>query len=90
VIFYDANYPDFAAFMRVHMRGFRLWGVLSSEVSCPSCPLAPVAPAPPPPPVLPADATQADRDVASTADAAAVAAYDRHFQEYSDALEIYR
>uniref|UniRef100_A0ACD5UZ91 Uncharacterized protein n=1 Tax=Avena sativa TaxID=4498 RepID=A0ACD5UZ91_AVESA len=25
------NYPDFAAFMHVHMRGLRLWGVLSGE-----------------------------------------------------------
>ena len=39
VIFDGANYPDFAAFMRVHMRGLRLWGVLSGEVSCPPCPL---------------------------------------------------
>jgi hypothetical protein len=39
VIFDGANYPDFVAFMRVHMRGLRLWGVLSGEVSCPCAPL---------------------------------------------------
>jgi hypothetical protein len=61
VIFYGANYPDFAAFMRVHMRGLRLWGVLSGEVSCPPCPTAPVAPIPPMPPVLGVDATQMTR-----------------------------
>ncbi|KAK1684819.1 hypothetical protein QYE76_045667 [Lolium multiflorum] len=31
VTFDGANYPNFAAFMRVHMRGLRLWGVLSGE-----------------------------------------------------------
>jgi hypothetical protein len=35
VIFDGANYPNFTAFMRVHMRGLRLWGVLSGEVPCP-------------------------------------------------------
>jgi hypothetical protein len=43
VIFDGANHPDFAAFMRVHMRGLCLWGALSSEVSCPPCPTPPVA-----------------------------------------------
>jgi hypothetical protein len=57
VIFDGVNYPDFAAFMRVHMHGLRLWGVLSSEVSCPPCPTAPLAPIPSMPPVLSDDAT---------------------------------
>jgi hypothetical protein len=35
VIFDGANYTDFDAFMRVHMRGLRLCGVLSGEVSYP-------------------------------------------------------
>jgi hypothetical protein len=52
VIFDGANYPDFAAFMRVHMRGLRLWGVLSGEVSSRSYPTAHVAPIPPTPVVL--------------------------------------
>jgi hypothetical protein len=46
VIFYGANYPDFAAFMRVHMHGLCLSGVLSGEVSCPPCPTPHVAPIP--------------------------------------------
>jgi hypothetical protein len=58
VIFDDANYPDFTAFMRVHMRGLRLWGVLSGEVSCPPYPTAPVAPTPPTPVVLGDGASQ--------------------------------
>jgi hypothetical protein len=40
MIFDGTNYPDFAAFMRVHMRGLRLWGLLSGEVSYPPCPTA--------------------------------------------------
>jgi hypothetical protein len=44
LIFDGTNYPDFAAFMRIHMRGLRLWGVLSGEVFCPSCPIAPAFP----------------------------------------------
>jgi hypothetical protein len=90
VIFDGANYPDFAAFMRVHMRGLRLWGVLSGEVSCPPCPTPPLAPIPPTPPVLSDGATQADKDVAESADRSAVAAYDLQFQQYSSALETYR
>jgi hypothetical protein len=57
VIFDGTNYPDFAAFMRIHMHGLRLWGVLSDEVSCPSCPIAPIVPTPPTPLALVADAT---------------------------------
>jgi hypothetical protein len=90
VIFDGANYPDFAAFMRVHMRGLRLWGVLSSEVSCPPCPTPPVAPIPPTPSVLGDDATQADKNAAESADRSAVATYDLQFQQYSSALETYR
>jgi hypothetical protein len=74
VIFYGANYPDFAAFMHVHMRGLRLWGVLSGEVSCPPCPTAPLAPIPLTPPVRD-DATQDDKDAAESADRCDVAAY---------------
>jgi hypothetical protein len=86
VIFDGANYPDFAAFMR----GLHLWGVLSGEVSCPPCPTPPLAPIPPTPPVLSDGATQADKDVAESADRSAVAAYDLQFQQYSSALETYR
>jgi hypothetical protein len=66
VIFDGTNYPDFAAFMRIHMRGLRLWGVLSGEISCPPCPIAPTNPTPPTPPVPAADATQPDKDVAKS------------------------
>jgi hypothetical protein len=90
VIFDGANYPNFAAFMRVHMRGIRLWGVLSGEVSCPSCPTAPLAPIPPTPPVLGDDATQADKDAGESADRSVVATYELKFQQYSSALETYR
>jgi hypothetical protein len=90
VIFYGANYHDFAAFMRVHMCGLRLWGVLFGEVSCPSCPTAPLAPIPPTPPVLSDDATQADKDAAESADRSVVAAYELKFQQYSNTLETYR
>jgi hypothetical protein len=76
VIFDGANYPDFTAFMRVHMRGLRLCGVLSGEVSCSPWPTAPLAPIPPTPPVLRDDATQADKDAAESADRSAIAAYD--------------
>jgi hypothetical protein len=90
-MFFDgANYPDFAAFMCVHMRGLRLWGVLSGEVSCPPCPTAPLAPIPPTPPILGDDATQADKDAAESADRSVVAAYELKFQQYSSALETYR
>src|SRR3954469_2784511 len=90
VTFDGTNYSDFAAFMRIHMRGLRLWGVLSGEVPCPPCPVAPMAPTPPTPPVLAADASQAAKDAAKSADDAAIVTYDRQVQEYSDALEIYQ
>lgn len=86
VIFDDANYHDFAAFMRIHMRGLRLWGV----VSCPPCPVAPTAPTPPTPPALAFDAPQADQDKAKSADDATIVTYDRKAHEYSSALETYR
>ena len=89
VVFDGANYPDFAAFMRVHMRGLRLWGVLSGEVSCPSCP-TPVAPLPLTPIVLGADASQEAKDAAQSADDSAVAAYDLKFKQYFSDLEAYR
>jgi hypothetical protein len=89
VIFDGTNYPDFATFMRVHMRDLRLWGVLSGKVSCPPCPTAPLAPIPPTLPVLSDDATQADKDVAESADRSVVAAYDL-LKQYSSALETYR
>jgi hypothetical protein len=75
--FDGTNYVDFAAHMRVHMRGLRLWGVLCGEVPCPSCPLALVAPVPPTPPVVAADVSEADRVAAKTAGDAAVDAYDQ-------------
>jgi hypothetical protein len=90
VIFYDANYPDFAAFMRVHMRSLRLWGVLSGEVPCPPRPTAPTVPIPPTPVALAPDATQEAKDAAKSADDTALAEYDRQVQEYSDALVTYR
>jgi hypothetical protein len=75
VIFDGTNYPNFAAFMRIHMRCLRLWGVLSGKVSCLPCPTAPLAPIPPTLPVLGTDATPADKDAAESA----VAAYDLQF-----------
>ena len=90
VIFDGANYPDFAAFMRVHMRGLRLWGVLSGEVSCPPRPVAPTVPVAPPPVVLAPDATQADKDAAKSADDTALADYDRKVQDHSTAVATYQ
>jgi hypothetical protein len=90
VIFDGANYPDFTAFIRVHMCGLRLWGVLSGEVSCPPCPTPSLAPIPPTPPALGAEATQAEKDAAESADRSVIAAYDQRFQQYSSALETYR
>ena len=89
VIFDGTNYAEFVGFMRIHMRGLMLWGVLSGEVSCPPCPVAPVAPTPPVPPVLAADASQADRDAAKDADDHAVEAYDQQVSDYSESLSIY-
>jgi hypothetical protein len=80
VIFYGANYPDFAAYMRVHMRGLRRWGVLSGEVSCPPCPTPPLAPIPSMMSILGDDATQADKDAAESADRSDVVVYDLQFQ----------
>jgi hypothetical protein len=79
MIFDGVNYPDFVAFIRVHMRGLCLWGVLSGEVSCPSCPTAPLAPILPTPPVLGDDATQADKNAAESADRSVVVAYELKF-----------
>jgi hypothetical protein len=90
VIFDGVNYPEFAAFMHVHMRGLRLWGVLSGEVSCPPCPTAPLAPIPPTPPVLSDDATQDAKDATERVDKSVVDAYELKFQQYSSALETYR
>jgi hypothetical protein len=90
MIFDGTNYPDLAAFMRIHMRGLCLLGVLSGEVSCPSCPIAPTVPTPSMPPALAANATQAEKDAAKSVDDAAVAVYDQKVQEYSAALETYR
>ena len=86
VIFDGANYPDFAAFMRVHIRGLRLWGVLSGEVSCPPHPVAPTAPTAPTPVALAPDSTQADKDVATSADDTALDDYDRKVQDHSTAV----
>ena len=72
--------------MRIHMRGIRLWGVLSGEVCCPPRPVPPVAPTPPTPPVLPTDANQAAKDAAKIADEAADRAYDERALAYEEAL----
>ncbi|XP_071679180.1 uncharacterized protein [Lolium perenne] len=91
LIFDGTNYGEFAAFMRIHMRGLRLWGVLTGEVSCPPRPTAPVPPTPPPvPPALAEDATPADRDAAKSAEAAADEAYEEQVLAYSEALGSYR
>ena len=90
VIFDGTNYAEFVGFMRIHMRGLMLWGVLSGEVSHPPGPVAPVAHSPPVPPVLAADASQADKDAANDADDRAVEVYDQQVSVYSDALSIYR
>jgi hypothetical protein len=90
-LFFDgSNYIDFAAHMRVHMRGLLLWGVLYGEVSCLSRPTIPVAPVPPTPPVIAADASEAERVAAKTADNAAVDAYDQQVADFSKSLSTYR
>ena len=86
IIFDGANYPDFANFMRVHMRGLRLWGVLSGEVPCPPRPVAPSVPVAPTPTALASDASQEDKDSATSADALAMTAYDRQVQDHSAAV----
>ncbi|KAK1661729.1 hypothetical protein QYE76_049888 [Lolium multiflorum] len=65
------------------MRGLRLWGVLSGEVSCPPRPVAPTAPTAPTPVGLAPAATQADKDAATSADDTALADYDRKVQGHS-------
>src|SRR3954466_4328307 len=90
VIFDGVNYPDFAAFMRVHMRGLRLWGVISGEVSCPPHPVAPTAPIAPTPVTLAPDAPPEVKDAAKSADDTALAEYDRKVQEHSTAVATYR
>ena len=91
LIFDGANYTEFVAFMRIHMRGLRLWGVLSGEVPCPPRPVLPVAPTPPPTTSdLAADASDDDRAATRVAADDAVAAYDQRVVVYSDALSIYR
>ncbi|KAK1626508.1 hypothetical protein QYE76_000823 [Lolium multiflorum] len=90
VIFDGANYPDFATFMRVHLRGLRLWGVLSGEVSCPPRPIAPTVPVAPTPVALAPDATQADKDAAKSVDDTALADYGRKVQDHSTAVATYR
>ncbi|KAK1664393.1 hypothetical protein QYE76_052552 [Lolium multiflorum] len=72
------------------MRGLRLWGVLSGEVSCPPRPVAPTVPVAPPPVALAPDATQADKDAAKSADDTALADYDRKVQDHSTAVATYR
>ena len=69
-----------------HMRGIRLWGVLSGEVCCPP---HPVAPTPPTPLVLPTDANQAAKDAAKLADEAADRAYEERALAYEEALQTY-
>ena len=41
VLFDGVNYSHWAQHMRLHMRGQRLWDILSSELPCPPCPNAP-------------------------------------------------
>jgi hypothetical protein len=82
LIFYGTNYAEFVGFIRIHMRGIRLWGVLSGEVPCPPRPVPPVAPTSPTLPVLGDAATIAHDD--------AVAGYDQQVSDYSDALSVYR
>ena len=90
IIFDGANYPDLANFMRVHMRGLRLWGVLSGEVPCPPRPVAPSVRVAPTPTALASDASQEDKDAATSADALALTEYDRKVQDHSDAVATYR
>ncbi|XP_044981417.1 uncharacterized protein LOC123448540 [Hordeum vulgare subsp. vulgare] len=90
VIFDGTNYAEFVGFMRIHMRGLLLWGVLYGELPRPPCPVAPMAPTPPVPPILAADASQADRDATKALDDAAFDAYDQQVSAYSDALSVYR
>ncbi|KAK1650175.1 hypothetical protein QYE76_067980 [Lolium multiflorum] len=73
------------------MRGLRLWGVLTGEVSCPPHPTAHVPPTPPlVSRALADDAPQDDRDEAKSAEAAADEAYAEQVLAYSKALGSYR
>nr|XP_051201699.1 uncharacterized protein LOC127315234 [Lolium perenne] len=91
VIFDGTNYGEFASFMRIHMRGLRLWGVLTGEVPCPPRPIAPVPPTPPHvPQALAADAPQTAKDTAKAAETTADEAYEQQVLDYSEALGSYR
>ena len=90
VVFDGTNYSEFVGFFRIHMRGIRLWGVLSGEVSCPPRPVPPVAPTPPTPSSLAADAPQAAKDAAKLADESATRAYEQQVLTYEEALHFYR
>ncbi|KAK1648529.1 hypothetical protein QYE76_066334 [Lolium multiflorum] len=72
------------------MRGLRLWGVLSGEVSCPPRPVAPTVPVAPTPVALAPDATRAAKDATKSADDTALADYDRKVQDHSTAVATYR
>ncbi|KAK1629648.1 hypothetical protein QYE76_003963 [Lolium multiflorum] len=90
VSFDGTNYGEFAAFMRIHMRGLRLWGVLTGEVPCPPHPTAPVPPTPPPvPQALADDAPQAAQEAARSAELAGDEAYGQHVLAYSETLGSY-
>jgi hypothetical protein len=88
--FDDTNYADFAAHMRVHMRGLLLWSVLCGEVSCPPRPIAPVAPVPPTPPVIAVDASETNRVATTIVDDVVVDAYDQQVADFSEARSTYR
>jgi hypothetical protein len=90
IIFDGVNYPNFAAFMRIHMRGLRLWGVLSGEVSCPPYPTTPMAPILSTSVVLGDGASQEAKNAAKSADDSVVVAYELKLKQYSDDLETYR
>jgi hypothetical protein len=77
-------------FMRIHMRGLRLWGVLSGDVSCLSCPVPPMAPTPLTPSALSADASESDRAAARIANDDSTAIYDQQVLDYSNSLSVYR
>jgi hypothetical protein len=78
VIFDGTNYGEFDAFMRIHMRSLRLWGVFTGEVPCPPRPTAPVVPTPPPvPQALAVDAPQAAKDATKATEAAADELYEQ-------------
>ena len=72
VIFDGVNYTDFVSHMRIHMRGLRLWGVLSGDVTCPPCPTPPTEPTPV---ALPPTADKAAAEAARLADDEAASAY---------------